>query len=62
MRIWFAAIGDPVIPHPRMHERRFVLAPLAEIAPQVRHPVCGKTIGTIIERNLKALPPVAAKR
>jgi 2-amino-4-hydroxy-6-hydroxymethyldihydropteridine diphosphokinase len=32
------------IPHPRMAERRFVLAPFAEIAPQARHPISGKTI------------------
>lgn len=32
------------IPHPAMHERRFVLEPLAEIAPEARHPVLSKTI------------------
>jgi 2-amino-4-hydroxy-6-hydroxymethyldihydropteridine diphosphokinase len=32
------------IPHPAMHQRRFVLEPLAEIAPEVLHPVFNKTI------------------
>jgi len=32
------------VPHPRMSERRFVLQPLADLAPELRHPVSGRTI------------------
>ncbi len=32
-----------IVPHPRAHQRRFVMGPLAEIAPEWRHPVLGKT-------------------
>ena len=37
------------IPHPRMHERRFVLAPLADLAPALRHPVLRQTIRKLLD-------------
>ena len=41
-----------VLPHPRLQDRVFVLAPLADIAPNWRHPVTGRTV----HRMLAALP------
>src|SRR6267154_3564516 len=41
------------LPHPRLHERRFVLAPLAEIAPHWRHPRLEMTASELLRR----LPP-----
>jgi 2-amino-4-hydroxy-6-hydroxymethyldihydropteridine diphosphokinase len=38
------------LPHPRMWERRFVLCPLAEIAPELRDPATGRTVREILDR------------
>jgi 3-oxoacyl-[acyl-carrier protein] reductase len=49
------ASPDPVVPHPRMHLRSFVLDPLAELAPDLRHPTLGVTLRRLAE-NLRTPP------
>ena len=63
--------APPVVPHPRLHLRRFVLAPLCDVAPDAVHPVTGRTArellgalgetGPIVRRmeGSRALPAAA---
>jgi 2-amino-4-hydroxy-6-hydroxymethyldihydropteridine diphosphokinase len=50
--------GPPVLPHPRMAGRAFVLLPLRDVAPDWRHPVSGQSISDLIS----ALPPTDIAR
>ena len=43
-----AAGETPVLPHPRLHQRAFVLRPLRDVAPDWRHPRLGGTVGELI--------------
>ena len=39
-----------ILPHPRMHERAFVLIPVRDVAPEWRHPILGTTVTEMIDR------------
>jgi len=47
------AVPDPILPHPRAHQRAFVLRPLLDVAPGWRHPTLRQSIATL----LSDLPP-----
>ncbi|GAA0299660.1 2-amino-4-hydroxy-6-hydroxymethyldihydropteridine diphosphokinase [Rhodovulum strictum] len=58
-----AAPGEPILPHPRLQDRAFVLVPLAEIAPDWRHPILGLTVTGMLaalpEAEKAAIVPIS---
>lgn len=48
--------NDLLIPHPQMHNRNFVLAPLEEIAPNMIHPSLKKSMKQLVSETTDTLP------
>jgi 2-amino-4-hydroxy-6-hydroxymethyldihydropteridine diphosphokinase len=55
-------LPDLVIPHPRLAQRNFVLVPLCEIAPEIRHPILGKTVRELATASGDRARVIAKKR
>ncbi len=57
------ASAELILPHPHMHERSFVLVPLCEVAPHLRHPLTGRPFAAYLaalnSRAAKAVGPLA---
>ncbi|GAC1486122.1 MAG: 2-amino-4-hydroxy-6-hydroxymethyldihydropteridine diphosphokinase [Candidatus Limnocylindrales bacterium] len=53
--------GDVVVPHPRLAERRFVLAPLSELAPDAIDPRSGRRIGDLLQAVAKQAATVVGE-
>lgn len=51
-----------IVPHPRLEERRFALVPLHEIAPELKHPVSGKSIRILLEECNDKLEAILLKQ
>ena len=53
-----------LLPHPRLHERAFVLMPLADVAPEWRHPILGRTVAELLDAlpmaEKQAIKPISA--
>jgi len=50
-----------VIPHPHLHERAFVLVPLADVGPDVLHPVLGEFVWELLlKANVRGIEPLSA--
>ena len=54
------SLKKPILPHPRMHERAFVLRPMSELVPTWVHPIYQKNIGQLLEniKNKQGIQPL----